>query len=114
GIVGHGCGRGGVGTHGWRSNTRDRGRGACPVQHRLFLYRYFEPKPTEHRLEKQMTSREKKLIALGAGAGTLTAVLMVGLLGAREAHFFANASAAAAPQPASSTQPVAAPTSAQG
>ncbi len=61
-----------------------------------------------------MTSREKKLIALGAGAGTLIAVLALVLLSAYGTHFFATASAAAAPQPASSTQPVAAPTSAQG
>ena len=49
-----------------------------------------------------MTSREKKLIALGAGVGTLAAVLALGLLGLRGLHFFATASADAAAQPASS------------
>jgi len=61
-----------------------------------------------------MTSREKKLIALGAGAGTLTAVLIFGLLGARGMHFFTTASAAVAAPPASSPQPVATSSSAQG
>jgi Cu(I)/Ag(I) efflux system membrane fusion protein len=61
-----------------------------------------------------MTSREKKLIALGAGAGTLTAVLILGLLGARGMHFFTTASAAVAAPPASSPQPVATSSSAQG
>ncbi len=61
-----------------------------------------------------MTAREKKLIALGAGAGTLIAVLVLALLGARGTHFFATESTGAAAQPASSPQPVAAPNSAQG
>jgi len=55
-----------------------------------------------------MTTRETKLIALGVGAGTLTAVLAFGLLGARGIHFFTIASAGVAAQPAPSPQPVAA------
>jgi RND family efflux transporter MFP subunit len=61
-----------------------------------------------------MTTRETKLIAFGVGAGTLTAVLAFGLLGARGIHFFTIASAGVAAQPASSSQPVAASTSSPG
>ena len=61
-----------------------------------------------------MTTREKKLIALGAGAGILTAGLALGLLGARGTHFFEGTPAIIAAQPASATQPVASSTSATG
>ena len=60
-----------------------------------------------------MTARETKLIALGVGAGTLTALLAIGLLGVRGTHFFALASAGAT-APALSPTPVAGSTTAPG
>jgi RND family efflux transporter MFP subunit len=61
-----------------------------------------------------MTTKETKLIALGAGAGILAAVLALGILGARGTHFFAAMPAVDAAQPASATQPVSSPASAPG
>jgi len=61
-----------------------------------------------------MTTREKKLIALSAGAGILIGVLALGLLEVRGTHFFAMAPAVSAAQPASASQPVASPASAAG
>jgi RND family efflux transporter MFP subunit len=61
-----------------------------------------------------MTTREKKLIAVGAGAGIMTVVLALGLLGARGTHFFAAAPAIVVAQPASAAQPAASATSAPG
>jgi len=60
-----------------------------------------------------MTTREKKLIAFGAAAGILTAVLALGALGARgmlgalETRFFSAAPRVVEAQPASGAQPVA-------
>ncbi|MGD0628131.1 MAG: efflux RND transporter periplasmic adaptor subunit [Terracidiphilus sp.] len=61
-----------------------------------------------------MTNRETKLIAFGAGAGILIALLVLGLLGERGAHLFAIVPAVVAAQPASTTQPVAATPSSPG
>ena len=61
-----------------------------------------------------MTTRETKLIALSAAAGILTGVLVLALLGERGKHFFADAPAVAAAQPASAGQPLASPASALG
>ena len=61
-----------------------------------------------------MTTREKKLIADGAVAGILIAVLVLGLFGVQGAHFFASAPAVIAAQPASSTQPISNSISATG
>jgi RND family efflux transporter MFP subunit len=61
-----------------------------------------------------MTTREKKLIALGAGAGVLTAVLALGLFAARGTHYFATVSSVVTAQPASTAQPIARSTSAPG
>jgi Cu(I)/Ag(I) efflux system membrane fusion protein len=61
-----------------------------------------------------MTTREKKLIAAGAVAGILIAVLVLGLFGVQGAHFFASAPAVIAAQPASSTQPISNSISATG
>jgi hypothetical protein len=43
-----------------------------------------------------MTAKEKKLIALGAGAGILAAALVVAILAARELPIFASGAATAA------------------
>ena len=52
------------------------------------------------RKDKQMIAREKKLIALGAGAGVLAAALVIGILAARELPSLAAGGAmpAASPQ----------------
>lgn len=60
-----------------------------------------------------MTTRETKLIAAGAGAGILIAVLALALLGVQGRHLFANMPAVIAAQPASPA-PVSASTSATG
>jgi RND family efflux transporter MFP subunit len=52
-----------------------------------------------------MTTREKKLIAAGAGAGILTVALALGVLGARGTHFITTAPGIAADQPATAAQP---------
>jgi Cu(I)/Ag(I) efflux system membrane fusion protein len=52
-----------------------------------------------------MTAREKKLIAVGAGAGILAAALVIGILAARELPSFAAGAAISAAGPAGSAQP---------
>jgi RND family efflux transporter MFP subunit len=52
-----------------------------------------------------MTAREKKLIALGAGAGFLAAALAAGVLIAREQPSFASVAAQVAFKPAAAAQP---------
>jgi len=47
-----------------------------------------------------MIAREKKLIAMGAGAGIVIAALVVGILGARQLPFLASAQASSASRPA--------------
>jgi RND family efflux transporter MFP subunit len=52
-----------------------------------------------------MTAREKKLMALGAGAGVLAAALAIGILMVREQPSFASMPAASAAKPAPAMQP---------
>ena len=52
-----------------------------------------------------MTAKETKLIALGAGAGLLAAMLAIGVFEARRTHFFAAEPAAVAARPATGAQP---------
>jgi RND family efflux transporter MFP subunit len=52
-----------------------------------------------------MTAREKKLIALGAGAGVLAAALVVGILMVREQSSFASMLGVSAAKPAATMQP---------
>ena len=61
-----------------------------------------------------MTTREKKLIALSAGAGILIGVFALGLPWARGMHFFATEPTVIAAQPPPTPQPVASPASAAG
>jgi RND family efflux transporter MFP subunit len=61
-----------------------------------------------------MTNREKKLMAMGAGAGVLTVVLALGLAEARGMHWFPATQAAIAAQPGTAAQPAAPATAAPG
>ena len=61
-----------------------------------------------------MTTREKKLIALGAGGGILIAVLALGLLACEENISCDRAGTVIAAQPAAPAQPVASAASAPG